>query len=222
MRYLILTLFVIGIIIFIANSYTKFKKNASIKGVVYIEINSDKVKPIRNLPIYLIKGEIRDQIENMKEDYRNNILTLEEQVKLYKKYYNEKEEILERDLVTLKSLESINKKDNLYYEIKKKYEGEKEGRNQLYKKYYGLLEEFSFKRSKYNELFEELINKNFYRKTKTDDKGRYTFKDFRKGHYYVYAIEGSLVNTNVWFIEVNLNENKVINLSKKNAGDIFR
>jgi len=222
MRYLILTLFVIGIIIFIANSYTKFKKNASIKGVVYIEINSDKVKPIRNLPIYLIKGEIRDQIENMKEDYRNNILTLEEMVKLYKKYYNEKEEILERDLVTLKSLESINRKDNLYYEIKKKYEGEKEGRNQLYKKYYGLLEEFSFKRSKYNELFEELINKNFYRKTKTDDKGRYTFKDFRKGHYYVYAIEGSLVNTNVWFIEVNLNENKVINLSKKNAGDIFR
>jgi hypothetical protein len=222
MRYLILTLFVIGIIIFIANSYTKFKKNASIKGVVYIEINSDKVKPIRNLPIYLIKGEIRDQIENMKEDYRNNILTREEQVKLYKKYYNEKEEILERDLVTLKSLESINRKDNLYYEIKKKYEGEKEGRNQLYKKYYGLLEEFSFKRSKYNELFEELINKNFYRKTKTDDKGRYTFKDFRKGHYYVYAIEGSLVNTNVWFIEVNLNENKVINLSKKNAGDIFR
>lgn len=222
MKYFISTLFVIGVVIFIASNFNKFKKTASIKGIVYVEISGDRVKPVRNFPVYLIKGEIKDQLENMKEDYRNDVIPLEEQVKLYKKYYSEKEEIVERDLVTFKSLESINKKDNFYNEIKKKYEIEREERNELYKKYYNLLEEFSFKRMKYNTLFEELINKSFFRTTRTDDRGRYEFKNFRKGHYYIYAIEGGLVNTNMWLIEVNLNENKVVNLSKKNSGYIFR
>ena len=221
MKNIIIILFVIGFGLLVVRSYRYFQRSASIEGIAYIEVSVDKVRPIKNMSVYLIKGEIKDELENIKEDYRINIAPFEEEIRLLKKSYYEKGEITERDLLMLKKLETFKNKGKTYYELKRKHNLEKEERDETYEKYFDLLDEFSLRRGKYNSLFEDLLNKHFFRGTKTDEKGRYKFQGIKKGNYYLYAIEGSLINTNVWFMEVTLNENKFINLSKKNVTDIF-
>ena len=222
MKYVIIILSIICFAFLAVRAYNYFSKNASIEGIVYLEVSSNKVKPIKNMAVYLLNEEIIYELENIKEDYRNNIKPLEEEIKLLKKSYYDKEEIADRDLLMLKKLESLRNKGKTYNELKKKYNLEKNERDETYQKYFNLLEEFSLKRRKYNSLFEDLFNEYFFRSTKTDEKGRYQFQSIKKGNYYLYAVEGNLINTNVWLIEVILDEDKFINLSKKNVTDIFK
>lgn len=222
MKYIVIILSIICFAFLAVKAYNYFRKNASIEGIVYLEVSSNKVKPIKNMAVYLLNEEVIYELENIKEDYRNNIKPLEEEIKLLKKSYYDKEEIADRDLLMLKKLETLRNKGKTYYELKKKYNLEKKERDETYQKYFNLLEEFSLKRRKYNLLFEDLFNKYFFQSTKTDEKGRYQFQSIKKGNYYLYAVEGNLINTNVWLIEVILDEDKFINLSKKNVTDIFK
>lgn len=222
MKYIIIILSIICFVFLSIRGYHYFQKNASIEGIVYLEVSSSKVKPIKNMAVYLLNEEIIYELENIKEDYRNNIKPLEEEIKLLKKSYYDKEEIADRDLLMLKKLETLRNKGETYYELKKRYNLEKRERDETYQKYFNLLEEFSLKRRIYNTLFEDLFNKYFIQSTKTNEKGRYQFRSIKKGNYYLYAVEGDLINTNVWLIEVILDEGKFINLSKKNVTDIFK
>ena len=119
-------------------------------------------------------------------------------------------------------LEAVGRKDKTYNELKEKHESGKKERDMAYKKYYSLLEEFSIKREKYNSLFQDMLNNHFHRSVRTDERGRYAFTRIKKDAYYLYAIEGTFINTNVWFMETNLNEDKTIYLTNKNISDIFQ
>ena len=221
MKYIIIILSIICFAFLSVRGYYYFQKNAAIKGTVYLEVSSNKVKPIKNMVVYLLNEEIIYELENIKKDHRNNIKPLEEEIKLLKKSYYDKEEIADRDLLMLKKLETLRNKGKTYYELKERYNLEKRERDETYQKYFNLLEEFSLKRRIYNTLFEDLFNKYFFRSTKTDERGKYQFRSIKKGNYYLYAVEGNLIDTNVWFVEVILDEDKFINLSKKNVTDIF-
>ena len=97
---------IIIVIVFICiNSFKFIQKTASIKGAAYIEINRNKVRPIKNMTVFLIKGGIKYEMESVKEDYNNNVSPIEEEVKILKKAYNEKVEMADRDLLILKRME---------------------------------------------------------------------------------------------------------------------
>ena len=222
MKNVIIILFIISLGFLSYRGYNHFNKNASVNGIVYIEVSSNKVRPIKNMTVYLINGEVKNELENIKENYRINIKPLEEEIKILKKSYQEKEEIADRDLLMLKKLETLRNKGNTYYELKNKYELEKKERDETYQKYFNLLEDFSLKRRMYNTLFEDMFDKYFFRSTETDEKGKYQFRGIKKSNYYLYAIDGDLINTNVWFMEVILDEDKSINLSNRNVTDMFK
>ena len=220
-RTILIIIIAAGLIILAFRMLSFLKKTASINGIAYLEISETKVKPLKSMTIYLIRGKISGQLENIKEDYQSSIGSLKEEVELLQKSYYEKNEIAEREFLMLKRYEQIGKKTGTYREQKKRYESRKEERDKSYHEYYALLEEYSIKRNKFIKQFEELIRNDLLIATNTDERGKYGFHNINKGTYYIYAVTGTLVDTHLWFIEINLDENKSLNLSKRNASDIF-
>ncbi len=222
MKKIHIILIIIVIVFICINSFKFLQKTASIKGVAYLEINGNKVMPIKNMAVFLIKGGIKYEMESVKEDYNNNVSPIEEEVKILKKADDEKVEMADRDLLTLKRMELLKNKTKAYYELKKRYELKNEDRNKTYRQYLKMREEFVSKRQEYNILFEKLLNENILRTTKTSERGRFGFDNVPKNNYFLYAYEGSLVSSNVWFFEVVLEGDKSIHLSKRNATDLFK
>ncbi len=221
MRKIIIILIVVVFAFLCVNVFKYFQKTTSIKGVVYIEIDGDKVRPVKDMTIYLIKGAIKYELEDIREDYRNNVAPVEEEIKILKVSMNEKAEMADRDFLMLKKMEAFNTRGRTYSELKKKYEIKKKDRDETYRKYINMLEDFASKRQEYNNLFGKLLDDNFMVLTKTNDRGRYRFDNILKGNYFLYAIEGNFIGSNVWFVEVEVDKNISINLSKRNISNMF-
>lgn len=220
-RTILLLIIIGGVCILAFRVFFFLKRTSSIKGTAYLEISNTRVKPLKGMTIYLLRGDIKEHLENIKEEYQNSLGSLKEEVERLQKSYYEKSEMTEREFLMLKKYEQISKNSRTYQDLKKRYENRKTERDKAYQDYYILLEEYSIKRNKYIKQFEELFNEDFLVSTTTDERGKYNINNITKGTYFLYAVTGTLVNTQVWFQEIVLNENKSINLSKRNTTDIF-
>ena len=86
---------IVTAIVFISIKSFKFlQKTASIRGVAYIQINRNKVRPIKDMTVFLIKGEIEYEMERIQKDYRNNVSPIEEEVKILKRKLRRMEKAL--------------------------------------------------------------------------------------------------------------------------------
>jgi len=209
----------------------------SVEGQVYLADGENEFRILKNQTIFLVDGQIKEDVEALKNEYDSLILPLEQEYKEMRNIYLAAREEEKNDKVLLNTYRFLT--NNTRIEREKELNKKKEQREKIYNKYNDIKNKLNSFEITYNNSVSTIINTFVALKATSDENGFFYFNKVEKGDYYVYSVyidryssqevtldkvleSGGFMKKYVWFERIELKDNVNITLVKENLSEIYR
>jgi hypothetical protein len=206
----IVSVLAIALLAFTAMDY--FQRYGTVDGIIYLEGEDDRVRPVPGIHVFLIKDAIFTPIDSLLKWYQKIALPLEAEVETIKREVDMQKAALDAEAVLL----GETRRDNQdYVTHRQRY-------LQRYQGYQTTKQPLDSIQTIYNQTLQKLIEDYHTRQVITNAQGRFEISNIRAGYWYVYAYYGNFLGNISWLERVQIRGRTRVLLSRKNATTLLK